>query len=102
MSITFNNTSANTSVINIFKYQLRPILNRRLFHSSCVCHIINLIIQDGLSKINDHIVKIREVVVYCCATPTCVQAFLLLCKQNHLNPHKLQTNIKTHWNLLIL
>ena len=40
----------------------------------------------------------REAVVYCFATPTRVQAFLLLCKQNRLNPHKLKTDIKTRWN----
>ena len=57
-----------------------------------------MIIQDGLLKINDHIVKIRETVVYCSSTPTRVQAFLLLCKQNRLNPRKLQTDIKTRWN----
>ena len=70
MSITYNNASANISASNMFKDQLRSILNGRLFHGRCVCHIINLIIQDGLSKINDHIVKIREAVVYCCQMPT--------------------------------
>ena len=48
ISITFDNASANTSAINMFKDQLHPILNGRLFHGRCVCHIINLIIQDGL------------------------------------------------------
>ena len=98
ISITFDNASANTSAINMFKDQLRPVMNGKLFHGRCVCHIINLLIQDGLSKINDHIAKIREAVVYCCATPTRVQAFLHCCKQNRLNPRKLQTDIKTRWN----
>ena len=31
MSITFDNTSANTSAINLFKDQLRPILNEDYF-----------------------------------------------------------------------
>ena len=75
MSITFDNASANTSAINIFKDQLHSILNERLFHDRYVCHIINLIIQDGLSKINDDMVKIRETIVYCCATTTHVQVF---------------------------
>ena len=73
----------------MFKDQLRPIMNGKLFHGRCVCHIINLIIQNGLSKINIQISKIREPVVYCCATPTRVQAFLYCCKQNCLNPRKL-------------
>ena len=98
MSITFDNASANTSAINMFKDHMRPTVNERLFHGRCVCHIINLIIQDGLSRINDQISKIREAVVYCTLTPTRVQAFLLLCKINCLNPRKLQTDIKIRWN----
>ena len=98
MSITFDNASANTSAINMFKDHMCPIMQGRLFHGCCVCHIINLIIQDGLSRINDQISKIREAVVYCTETHTRVQAFLSLCKTNRLNPSKLQTDIKTRWN----
>ena len=47
MSITFDNTSAT----NMFKDQLRPILNGSLFYGRCICHIINLIIQVDYQKL---------------------------------------------------
>ena len=41
-SISFDNASENTAAIEILKRPFRPVLNGKLFHIRCVCHIINL------------------------------------------------------------
>ena len=50
-NITFDNTSNNTSVIDLFKRTIREGPLSKIFHVRCVCHIINLIVQDGLKLI---------------------------------------------------
>ena len=58
-SITFDNTSNNTSVIDLFIRTLRGGPLNEIFRVRCVCHIINLIVQDGLTLITPSIVNIR-------------------------------------------
>ena len=50
-NITFDNTSNNKSVINLFIRTIREGPLSEIFHVRCVCHIINLIVQDGLKLI---------------------------------------------------
>ena len=47
-SISLDNASENTAAIEHLKRYFRPVLNGQLFHIRCVCHIINLCVQDGL------------------------------------------------------
>ena len=51
-SITFDNASNNKSVMNLFIRTNREGLLSEIFHVRCVCHIINLIVQDGLKLIS--------------------------------------------------
>ena len=41
-SISVDNASNNTVAIELLKSHFRPVLNGKLFHIRCVCHIINL------------------------------------------------------------
>ena len=47
-SITFDNASNNTSAIDLFVKTIRTGSQKEMFHVRCVCHIINLIVQDSL------------------------------------------------------
>ena len=47
-SISFDNASNNTSCISRLLIKYNPICNGAFFHTRCVAHIINLIVQDGL------------------------------------------------------
>ena len=50
-SITFDNASNNKSAINLFVRTIREGPLGEIFHVRCMCHIINLIVQDGLKLI---------------------------------------------------
>ncbi|GJY05485.1 zinc finger BED domain-containing protein RICESLEEPER 2-like protein [Tanacetum coccineum] len=49
MSITLDNASNNTSAIGKLKLKYEPPIDGRFYHSRCVAHIINLVVQDGLA-----------------------------------------------------
>ena len=57
-SITFDNASNNTSAIDLFVKTIRTGPQKEMFHVRCVCHIINLIVQDGLKLISPSIAAI--------------------------------------------
>ena len=60
MSITFDNASANNAAITLFKTTLRPPFGGKNFHQKCACHIINLVVQDGIHQFALNIDKIRR------------------------------------------
>ena len=63
-SITFDNVTNNTTAIELFNRQLKISIGNDLYHVWCVCHIINLIVKDGLKIFKDKIKKIKDVVLY--------------------------------------
>ncbi|GJY89217.1 zinc finger BED domain-containing protein RICESLEEPER 2-like protein [Tanacetum coccineum] len=48
MSITLDNASNNTSAMDKLKLKYDPPMGGRFYHSRCVAHIINLVVQAGL------------------------------------------------------
>ncbi|GJW23573.1 zinc finger BED domain-containing protein RICESLEEPER 2-like protein [Tanacetum coccineum] len=48
MSITLDNASNNTSAMNKLRLKYNPPMAGRFYHSRCVAHIINLVVQAGL------------------------------------------------------
>jgi len=48
-SISFDNASNNTNAVEKLKLKYKPFCNGEFFHSRCVAHIINLVVQDGLA-----------------------------------------------------
>ena len=59
-SITLDNASNNTSVIDLFIRTVRGGPLNEIFHTRCACHIINLIVQDDLTLITPSIENIRS------------------------------------------
>ena len=46
ISIIMDNASANDRAINILRRELNPMSDPFFFHSRCVAHILNLVVQD--------------------------------------------------------
>ncbi|GJV52109.1 zinc finger BED domain-containing protein RICESLEEPER 2-like protein [Tanacetum coccineum] len=67
-TITLDNASANDCCVDLLKNQFRLmkslVYDGTLFHLRCCAHILNLIVQDGLKKIDDAVEKIRVSVKY--------------------------------------
>ena len=51
MSITFDNASNNNVAVGLLKDSFHPILNDRLLHIRCACHILNLSVQSGMTML---------------------------------------------------
>lgn len=51
------------------------VLNGLYMHVRCSGHIINLIVQDGLSQVNQSIASIRNAVKYVRSSPARLQKF---------------------------
>lgn len=63
-SFTFDNANVNKSVIEKLQRVLQPKFGDYLFHIRCVCHILNLIVQDDLKYVKDEILRIRSALNY--------------------------------------
>jgi hypothetical protein len=46
--ISFDNTNNNIKSIDYFTRTLNPIMNGRIFHKKCACHILSLTVKAGL------------------------------------------------------
>ncbi|KAF5778559.1 putative ribonuclease H-like superfamily [Helianthus annuus] len=68
LSLTLDNASANDICVNILRSQLKLkdalVYDGALFHIRCCAHILNLIVQEGLKKIDVSVDKVRECVKY--------------------------------------
>ena len=97
-SITFDNHTANTAAIDLFQRNLPTPHAGTLFHMRCVCHIINLVVQDGLMHIGAHLDKIRDAIHFISSSQPRTQEFEGLCASFNVKPRKMKTDIKTRWN----
>ena len=98
-SITFDNASNNTSAIDLFVKTIRTGPQKEMFHVRCVCHIFNLIVQDGLKLISPSIAAIRFSLKFiCCGTSKIKQEFSDLCKSQGLKPKKFHRDVPHRWN----
>ena len=52
-----------------------------VFHQRCGCHILNLIVQDGLASLGDEITKIREIMKYVRQSQARTERFRLAASQ---------------------
>ncbi|VVA41406.1 Hypothetical predicted protein [Prunus dulcis] len=97
-SITFDNASNNSSAIEQFKHVLHPPYGGKFFHMRCVCHIINLMVQDGLKVIQTQLQLIRDAIGYISSSSSRQQDFAHLCMSHGLKPIKLKKDIRIRWN----
>ena len=75
LTITFDNASANTAAINLFKRSLKPAFGGEIFHQRCACHIINLVVQAGIEHISINLTNIREALSFISSSGARLQEF---------------------------
>jgi hypothetical protein len=101
-SVSVDNASYNDSCLRSLKDNLsltsKLILGGSLFHVRCCAHILNLLVQDGLSKIKDIIFNIRESVKYINHNDGRLKAFCDVVEQKGLKERKLVIDCPARWN----
>lgn len=99
-TITLDNCSTNDSAASLLKDQLSSngvlLFNGLFFHARCCEHILNIIVQDGLSEIKDAITRVREAVKYMKASHSCKKKFDEIVQQLQMTSKKgLSLNVST-------
>ncbi|KAE8709865.1 hypothetical protein F3Y22_tig00110328pilonHSYRG00714 [Hibiscus syriacus] len=101
-TVTVDNCSTNDLMIHLLldKLSLNSlILGGELFHMRCCAHILNLIVQDGLSVIGDGIERIRDSVYFWSATQKRIEKFEEAARHLTIDcSKKLSLDCKTRWN----
>jgi hypothetical protein len=103
-SITLDNASANTAAIKNLRdeFELRGLFpsgyGGRLFHVRCCAHVINLLVQAGLSIIEDIVDSVRVGVKYIVASEGRLKAFSEIARRLKLPSKKLILDVPTRWN----
>jgi hypothetical protein len=64
------------------------MLKGKLLHMRCATHIINLIVRDGMSVMEEGIERVRDSVGFWCATPKRHERFEQTVAQMHLKYNK--------------
>ncbi|XP_022032825.1 zinc finger BED domain-containing protein RICESLEEPER 1-like [Helianthus annuus] len=87
-TLTVDNAKTNDVVarklMDNLNLQKKLPLDGKLFHVRCCAHILNLLVQDGLSEIQDIIHNVRESVKHVGASPGRLHLFSELTKQLQL------------------
>ena len=101
-SITFDNATNNTAAIELFNRQLKTPVGNDLYHVRCVCHIINLIVKDGLETFEDKIKKIKDVILYIRSSSYRYQDFKKFCKAHGSKCRRFSLDTVHRWNTTYL
>ena len=99
-TITLDNANNNDAAVRILKDAIKRklMLGGKIFHVRCCAHVINLLVQDGLSEIETVIENVRENVKYLIASEARLIKFGEIAKQLQLLSKKLILDCPTHWN----
>ncbi|KAJ3688631.1 hypothetical protein LUZ61_017795 [Rhynchospora tenuis] len=101
-SLVLDNASANDAAIRdlLSKSHFRKNLpcDGQIFHLRCGCHILNLIVQDGLSVMSGKIDAIRETMKYIRHSQSRMEKFKFAASQVNAPDKKPAWDVQTRWN----
>ena len=104
LSITVDNASSNDTAIEKLKKKVkdRPkflLLNGEWLHIRCACHILNLVVTDGLKELAPSIASIRAAVRYVRSSPTRLAKFKEVAENEQIiSSALLSLDVPTRWN----
>ncbi|KAJ4811606.1 Zinc finger BED domain-containing protein DAYSLEEPER [Rhynchospora pubera] len=101
-SLVLDNASSNDACISELLYSTTikddlPV-EGKIFHQRCGCHILNLIVQDGLNTLHKEIDCIRETMKWIKHSQGRIEKFKLACSQMNIPYKKPQWDVPTRWN----
>ncbi|CAN1125141.1 Zinc finger BED domain-containing protein RICESLEEPER 1 [Linum perenne] len=102
-TVTVDNASANDSATKYLHRKLHgwgtQFLSGNYLQVRCVCHIINLIVQDGLNKIGMSVRRVREALRWDRASPACEECFRNAVAIRKMKCKKIPLlDVPTRWN----
>ena len=103
-TITVDNASSNDVAINYMKRRLKQMSFRGNFlHLRCACHIINLIVKDGIEELQDGIEAIWNCVKFVRSSSSRLDKFREFSVLEQLNKNaNIPLDVITRWNVHIL
>ena len=101
-TITLDNCTSNDKAMVILPDKLDTsslMLDGQLLHMRCAAHILNLIVKDGMSVLEQGIERLRDSVAFWSATPKRHEKFEKMAKTLNIEYNKrLTLDCKTRWN----
>ncbi|XP_024018141.1 zinc finger BED domain-containing protein RICESLEEPER 2-like [Morus notabilis] len=103
-TVTVDNATSNDVAMDMLKRKVKDIpnflvLDGQMKHMRCVCHILNLIVNDGLTDLAYSIASIRNAVRYVRSSPQHLKKFKECMKEENINLTALLClDVKTRWN----
>ncbi|CAM8880169.1 unnamed protein product [Rhodiola kirilowii] len=98
-SITLDNASNNDSLVNLLpEYLMLADVSKQLFHIRCCAHILNLIVQDGLSTLSAPIEKITAIVRSMNSRNKRHEIWVHACKDLGLGKKNIDIDVPLRWN----
>ncbi|KAM1060484.1 hypothetical protein ACFX2B_024859 [Malus domestica] len=102
-SITVDNASANDTAIAYMKRRLKSngtlLLDGAHLHMRCACHILNLIVKDGMTELSREIDAIRNCVKFIHSSPARLESFREYCVLLRFDRmSSIPFDVVTRWN----
>ena len=97
IAITLDNASANKIAIELMRPNLSGF-HEELFHVRCACHIVNLIVKEGLDLVHEVITRIRCAIVYLSNSSSRVASFKVMCRGYEKRPRIFSADEPHRWN----
>ncbi|KAI5318808.1 hypothetical protein L3X38_038516 [Prunus dulcis] len=105
LTITADNASSNTKAIDYLKSKMGHwgngslLLEGKYMHIRCCAHIVNLIVRDGLKKLEKKILYIRNAVKYIRSSPKRLEDFKSCVKKEQIECKGLVVlDVSAWWN----
>ncbi|KAL3632366.1 hypothetical protein CASFOL_025350 [Castilleja foliolosa] len=103
LTVTVDNVGSNDVACRYVKDKLKNIeasmTKGKYLHVRCAAHIINLIVQDGITVGGDHIAKVRAMVKFVRGSSSRKNAFINLAESIQVQyTSSLKTDLPTRWN----
>ena len=92
-----DNASINNVTIELMCHSLSSF-HEQLFHIRYACHIVNLIVKEGLDLVHKVITRIHCAIIYLSSSNSRVASFKFMCRRYERRPRIFAANEPHCWN----